>query len=112
MLNKIKTILWFLKKPQYIPQIFQILKRKKNVLYENTREDSHTWCKANCVSQEVALQQILNVKGSEKLSILFPNEIKDATKIVENCPVTMGGEGAISFLYYLVKLTIFSYEKN
>ena len=99
----LKTAFWFLKKPHYIPQIFQVLKRNKNKHLENSREESLSWCKENCVSQEVALQQILNIKDHENLTSLFPNEIKDAKNKADNCPVKMGGEGAISFLYHLVK---------
>ena len=103
MINKIKTIAWFLKNPKYMPHFFQMLKRKRNISLENSRDKSLLWCMENCVSKETALKQILNIKENKKLKDLFPNEVSDANIKADNCPFKMGGEGAISFLYYLVK---------
>jgi len=103
MLNKIKTLMWFLKKPQYIPQIFQVLKRKKNDYLENTQDEATEWCKQNSINQEDALNKLIGNNTFKKLDELYPNEIKTAKDIAFNCPVKMGGEGAVSFLYHLVK---------
>ena len=101
--NKIDNIIWFLKRPKYIPQIFQILKRKKNAQLEDSREESTNWCKKHCVSQQKALCTITGKKTLEPLHELYPKEITEAQYKVSDCPVNMGGEGAISFLYHLVK---------
>lgn len=100
MLGRIKAIIWFLKKPKYIMHIFQILKQKRNYKLESTREESLLWCMQNCVSQEKALQQILNIRESEKLSFLFPNEIRDAKLKARSCPVKMGGK--VQFHFYII----------
>ena len=50
-----------------------------------------------------AIKKITSLSQLEKIDTLFPNEILNAKKIVEECPVNMGGEGAISFLYHLIK---------
>ncbi len=105
MKNKIATIIWFLKRPQYISQIFQILKRKKNKIFENTRDESTLWCKENRVTQNEALKKLVNIKDYQQLNIIFSNVINEAHYKVNNCQVKMGGEGAISFLYHLVKET-------
>ncbi len=103
MINKLKTIFWFLRKPQYIPQIFQVLKRRLNKSLENTQNEATNWCKSNCISKQEALSKLINLHSFQEIKDLYPNEIKEAKKIEENCPVKMGGEGAISFLYHLVK---------
>ena len=100
--NKIDSVIWFLKNPQYIPQIFQILKRKKNAHLEDSREESTNWCKENCLSQEEALIELFEKKTFNTLDVLYSEEIKKAQNIVADCPVNMGGEGAISFLYHIV----------
>lgn len=100
--NKIDSVIWFLKNPQYIPQIFQILRRKKNAHLEDSREESTNWCKQNCVGQEEALIKLFGKKTFNTLDVLYSEEIKKAQNIVADCPVNMGGEGAISFLYYIV----------
>jgi predicted O-methyltransferase YrrM len=103
MNSKLKTIIWFLKKPQYIPQIFQVIKRNKNKASEDTRAEATKWCEDNSISQLDAIKKITSLSQLEKIDTLFPNEILNAKKIVEECPVNMGGEGAISFLYHLIK---------
>ena len=101
--NKIDSIIWFLKNPQYIPQIFQILKSKKNDHLEDTRLESTNWCKKNCTGQEEALIRLFRKKIFNPLDKLYSKEIKKAQNKVADCPVNMGGEGAISLLYHIVK---------
>ena len=103
MREKIKTIFWFLKNPRYLPQIIQILKRNKNSHLEDTRAEATNWCKQNCISQEKALKKLTGKSSFKSINILYPDEIKQAKNTAFNCPVKMGGEGAISFLYHLVK---------
>jgi len=91
------------KNPQYIPQIFQVLKRKKNQSLENTHTESMNWCKANCIDQNEALKQLIKIDQTKEFIDLFPNEIKEAQNIADAAPVKMGGGGAATFIYYLVK---------
>jgi len=105
MKEKLKTILWFIKKPQYIAQIKQVLKRKENAAKENTVNEATNWCKEKAISQQEALK-ILNIEAEYKdLKDIFPKEISFAKEKMANCPIQMGGEGATSFLYYLAKET-------
>lgn len=103
MINRLQTILWFLKKPQYIPQIVQVLKRKKNAKHENTREEATKWCEENSISQQEALKLLIGKDAFIEFKQLFPEIFAFAHQQVANCPVEMGGEGAISFLHHLVK---------
>lgn len=101
MIKKLKTILWFISKPKYIPQIFQVLKREQEK--ENTGKEATDWCKKNAISQNSAL----NLLGVESDIIIleekYPEIILKSKKEEENCPVKMGGEGAVSFIYTLLK---------
>ena len=103
MIEKVKTIFWFLKNPRYIQQIIQVLKRNKNSQQEETRAESTNWCKKNCISQEEALKKLTGKSTFKNIYRLYPDEIKLAKNTASNCPIKMGGEGAISFLYHLVK---------
>lgn len=103
MIEKVKTIFWFLKNPRYIQQIIQVLKRNKNSQQEETRAESTNWCKENCISQEEALKKLTGKSTFKNIYRLYPDEIKLAKNTASNCPIKMGGEGAISFLYHLVK---------
>lgn len=104
MLSKLKTIVWFLRKPRYIPQIAQVLKRNKNRAFEQTKDEAFKWCKENCISKNEALLQLTKKNDLEDLKKLFPKEFEFAKIQAENCPVKMGGEGAIDFLYTLCKI--------
>lgn len=103
MINKLKTIFWFIQRPQYIPQIFQILKRKKNIVYENSRDEATLWCEKLCIEQKNALNHLTETKNNEELIHLFPEEINKAINSANNSPVKMGGEGSLTFIYHLVK---------
>ncbi len=103
MPGKIKTASWFIKNPKYIPQIFQVLKRKNNSAFENSTTEATNWCKEKSISQQEALQKLANTSEPTNLADLYFDEISQAKEIAENCPVKMGGEGAINFIYDLVK---------
>ena len=97
-----KTIIWFIKNPRYITHVFQILKRNNNSHLEKTGEESAKWCLQNCISQEEALKKLTGKKKFKTINELYPSVIQSAQSAVLNCPVKMGGEGAISFLYHIV----------
>ena len=103
MKEKLKTILWFIKNPRYIAQIKQVLRRKRNEQKEDTSVEAKEWCKKNVISQLEALKVLVAKDHLVELKELFSQEIKFAKDKMDNCPVQMGGEGAISFLYHLTK---------
>jgi hypothetical protein len=98
---QLKTIIWFLKRPKYYPQIFQIIKRDKEK--EKTREEATTWCQKNCMSQQEALKTLTGQDNLPQLQDLFPEVITQAQELEEKAPVKMGGSGATTFIYHLVK---------
>ncbi len=100
---KFKTIIWFLTRPKYYPQVFQILKRKGNKLKEHTRERATEWCIQNSVSQEEAIKTLTGSNNLPLLKHLFPDMMNQAMVQAEKSPVKMGGEGALSLIYHLVK---------
>lgn len=102
-MTKLKTIAWFAARPKYYPQVFQILKRKKFKEKENTRDEATQWCKKNCISQEEALHLLIGENKMTPLLDLFPDVMKKAGEQSEKSPVKMGGEGAVSLIYHLVK---------
>jgi predicted O-methyltransferase YrrM len=102
-MSKLTTAFWFLKNPEHLPQVFQILKRKKNRILEDSREEATFWCKSNSISQYDALKKLTHNDAFPELTDLFPDEMKEATRIEASAPVKMGGSGAITFIYHLVK---------
>lgn len=103
MLTKIKTAFWFLKNPKYFSQIFQVLRRRKNASQENTSREATEWCERNFVPVSEALKLMLGDRTYQDLPVTFPDEMRIAKNVADNTPVKMGGEGATSFIYHLVK---------
>jgi hypothetical protein len=103
MLSKFKTIVWFLKNPKYLSQVLQVLKRKQNKAMENTSVEATAWCQAKAIFINDALKSLLGEGNYQDLSFIFPGEMKTAKTTADNAPVKMGGEGATSFIYHLVK---------
>lgn len=103
MLNKIRTATWFIKNPNYIPQIFQVIKRNRNPNLEHSLPEATAWCKENCMSQEKALTILLDNTEVDDFEMIYFTQLKQAREVADSCPVKMGGEGAIGFLYNLVR---------
>ena len=103
MIEKVKTIWGFLKNPKYVSQIEQFRKRKKNKLKENTALESVNWCKAKKISQELAIDKLSKSIGLSDISDVFPEIIEHAKAMKAKAAVKMGGEGAISFLFNVIK---------
>lgn len=103
IVEKLKTAAWFVKRPEFLPQVFQVLKRKRNTKLENSTEASTAWCKEKAVNVSEALKLLHSYDGFQELSEYFPDILDRAQLAQSKCPVKMGGQGAISFLYQLCK---------
>lgn len=101
-MSKIKTAIWFLKNPAYFSQIFQVLKRKKNEALENTTTEATAWCKQHSLPMQEALK-VLEIEGYSDIDTIFPEVFNEARAAADAAPVKMGGEGALSLIYHLVK---------
>lgn len=101
LIKKLLTAFWFLRRPRYIPQIFQILKRQK--FSEATGQESLEWCRRNVSTEKDILKQITGKENIFNLEEVFPEIIQEAQNKAANCPVKMGGEGATGFLFNITK---------
>lgn len=102
-MSKLKTAFWFIRNPKYFPQIFQVLKRKKNKAKENSRRASLNWCKENLKSQDEVLKELFDNQTFLPFHKTHQHDFYQAKEKQNACPVEMGGEGATSFLYHIVK---------
>tara|TARA_B110001452_G_scaffold267630_1_gene278629 strand:+ start:5215 stop:5979 length:765 start_codon:yes stop_codon:yes gene_type:complete len=106
MIEKVKTIFWFLKNPKYSSQIIQVLKRIKNFKLEKSRTESTKWCELMEVSQDQALDILFKSKVIESLKEQHKKHYIFAKEKERICPLEMGGEGAVDFIYTLTKLLV------
>ena len=103
LLSKVKTFLWFAVRPLFWPQLKQLWKRNLNPELEDSRAESTNWCKSIAISPKEALMTLGVEVEYKSLEELFPDIISTAKQKESEAIIKMGGEGAISFLYHLVK---------
>lgn len=100
-----RTFLGYLVRPQLYPELLR--KIYKNTLDRGSafkgKKESEVWCAKNAISQEEALQQITNASFSVYTE--FPKELEEAKKAELNCPVKMGGAGALNLIYGICEYT-------
>ena len=102
MRNKLKIILWYLKRPKYYGQFFlKIFRRLNIIIFKNNEDIAIKWCQKNAVTTEEAILQITGKTIRKPIKELFLDIFLDAKKRADSCPVKMGGAGNIDLLYYL-----------
>ena len=92
------------------PQLYPELGRKiyKNLFDRKSafkgQDAAGNWCAGQAVSQQEALKVLgfLNVPG---VRALYPEVFAFADQAEKQCPVTMGGAGALDLIYYLNEYT-------
>lgn len=101
-----KTFAAYLVRPQLYPELGR--KIYKNIFDRQSafrgKEKAEAWCRLNAVSQDEAIKN-LGFEAYVPLNGLFPNEFTNAANAEQNCPVKMGGAGALDLIYYLAEYT-------
>lgn len=98
-----KTLAGYLARPQLYPELGR--KIYKNIFNRKAafkgKESAELWCQKNALSQEEAIKTILNFSDYKKIEELFPDILQQANLAEKNCPVKMGGAGALDLIYYM-----------
>jgi len=100
---KWQTAKWFLQHPRYLPQVFQLVRRRFAKEWENTREEALSWCEQHKLPKEEILERLGIKTGLLHPEAVFPEVYKWAKERMAECPYPMGGEGAVDFLYTVTK---------
>lgn len=103
-MEKLKTILWFAKRPSFYNAALHIILRR--LLNKNDRKQHQKaleWCNKNKTTMEDVLIS-LNGKVEPLFSAVHKDLITKGEKILKNLPVTMGGAGGINIIYTLIKI--------
>lgn len=101
--KKIKTTLWFISKPRYWIQYFQLVKRKIFGIKDNESEKDKaiSWAKKHAIEYSKSWKKI----GLEGKTINFDKQVLiEANQLASNYKGLMGGPGFIDFIYNAVKL--------
>lgn len=103
---KIDSLFWLAKRPAYWRQGLEIIKRR--LFYRNDeygKDEATAWCKEHAISEFDALQ-IITGKPTEAfrpVSLILKKEYDKAIAQQNDCPVEMGGPGALDFLYHIIQ---------
>lgn len=102
-----KTFIAYLIRPHLYPELAR--KIHKNLFDRKSafkgKEAAEDWCQKNAVSQEEAITVNLGMANYEKIEDQFQEEFAFAKNAEENCPVKMGGAGALDLIYCLSEYT-------
>jgi hypothetical protein len=105
MQTVLRTLFGYLVRPQLYPEL--IRKIYKNIFDRGSavqgKKESEIWCSERAMSQQDAICRITEKEYS--LYKDFPEQMKKSKKIETECPVKMGGPGALNLIYALCEHT-------
>lgn len=101
-----KTFISYLKRPDLYPELGR--KIVKNTLNRNNafkgKEKTNFWASSKAISQHQAILQLFSIDSSS-----FRKDFKDileqSLQKEKDCPVKMGGPGALELIYYACEFT-------
>jgi hypothetical protein len=100
ILSKIKTGLWYLTNPKFIPDVWvKIQQFTFNKSKEESEDASLKWCKENEVDPLNGFKFFFPHNKFYNLETAFPETYEFAINQQDNCPYQMGGPGCIDLLY-------------
>ena len=106
ILKPIRTLLWYLRRPRFYPQLLNEILTKLHAACSNTshtRKEASAWCQEHAISTNKALRQITGISPLESVQQQFAETFVEAHKQASQCPVQMGGPGNLDILYYLAE---------
>ena len=102
----LKTFFGYVKRPDLYPELGR--KIVKNIFNRKSafrgKEKTLEWAKSKAVSQEVAIKNLFD-GAMQSFKQLFPAELESSLEKEKNCPVKMGGAGALELIYYACEFT-------
>lgn len=101
-----KTFLGFAKRPDLYPELGR--KIVKNIFNRKSafrgKEKTQQWAESKAVSQAFAIEKLAGLK-MQSFETLFPEELKLALQKEKECPIKMGGAGALELIYHACEFT-------
>ena len=102
----VKTFVGYLKRPDLYPELGR--KIIKNIFNRKSafrgKEKTNLWASKIAISQEQAIEKLFGIPF-QKFSEQFPQEYQNALEIQNNCPIKMGGAGALELLFAACEFT-------
>lgn len=106
ILRVLKTIIAYIKRPDLYPEfgrkiIKNIFNRKSAFRGKQRTQD---WAASLATSQEKVITKLFGITA-QPFSEIFSEEYNIATQKEKDCPIKMGGPGALDLIYYACEFT-------
>lgn len=97
----LKTFIGYLKRPDLYPELGR--KILKNTINRNNafkgKEKTNSWAASKAISQEAVISKLFRA-NSEGFQTQFQDVLQYAREKEKECPIKMGGAGALELIYY------------
>lgn len=101
-----KTLMAYLKRPDLYPELGR--KIVKNIFNRKSafrgKQKTQDWAASQAKTQEVVIENLFGIKPLP-FSEVYSEEFKKATQKEKDCPIKMGGPGALELIYYACEFT-------
>lgn len=106
MIEKLKTLVWFSRRPRFWAHAIALVTRKVLTDYDaqEIRSSATEWAKGKAVPLSEALGVLGFEHENDKLQKIPTEIITEAKTLAKKSKVTMGGAGALDLLYGVTKL--------
>lgn len=102
----LKTFIGYAKRPDLYPELGR--KIVKNIFNRKSafrgKEKTIEWAKSKAVSQAVAIEKLFGVP-MQSFAQLFPAELQSSLLKEKECPIKMGGAGALELIFHACEFT-------
>ncbi|MFI5220108.1 MAG: class I SAM-dependent methyltransferase [Bacteroidia bacterium] len=100
--GKLKTIWWFVKRPQFLPHFFYIAQARLLGKLDTGGEriEATKWCQERAITTAEAIKTITQKNDFPDFNVLFPEIMSKAQQIADLYP-SVGGAGDLNLLYHL-----------
>lgn len=102
IIDKMKTLWWYLSRPSYSVQLIQLFRRFLNRRKEDTRAEAVQWCRQVAIPMEEVLHR-LGIGKIEYPWEVYPDYWREAENRYKQVPIVMGGAGAVEFIFTVVR---------
>ena len=106
LLRVSKTLIGYIKRPDLYPELGR--KIIKNIFNRKSafkgKEKTLLWASENALNQKDAIKKLFGIEMKSFVE-LFPSELQLAKKTEAECPIKMGGAGALELIFYACEFT-------
>lgn len=103
IIEKSKTVFWFLKRPDFYPFLLALAKRRLLNKDDNlNKEQAIEYCKEHCISSTELYRKLGIQYADHQFTVSHEKIILEAKSKIKALDVVLGGAGALELLYLII----------